>query len=162
MATPTFLKMYLRRCEKEELETLDLIVVGAEKLPTDLAKEFEAKFGVLPTEGYGTTELSPVAAVNIPDHRAQELVQQGTKLGTVGRPLPGVTAKIVNPDTREDLGIGTEGLLLIKGPNVMVGYLDQPDKTAEVIEDGWYNTGDIAVIDTEGFVSITGLSLIHI
>ncbi|MDA7503883.1 acyl-[ACP]--phospholipid O-acyltransferase [bacterium] len=156
MATPTFLKMYLRRCEKEELETLDLIVVGAEKLPTDLAKEFEAKFGVLPTEGYGTTELSPVAAVNIPDHRAQELVQQGTKLGTVGRPLPGVTAKIVNPDTREDLGIGTEGLLLIKGPNVMVGYLDQPDKTAEVIEDGWYNTGDIAVIDTEGFVSITG------
>ncbi len=156
MATPTFLKMYLRRCEKEELQSLDLIVVGAEKLPIDLATQFEAKFGVLPTEGYGTTELSPVAAVNIPDHRSQDIYQQGTKLGTVGRPLPGVTAKVVNPDTREDLGIEKEGLLLIKGPNVMCGYLDDPEKTAEAIHDGWYNTGDFASIDNEGFVSITG------
>ena len=156
MATPTFLKMYMRRCEKEDFETLDLIVVGAEKLPLDLAKQFEEKFGVLPTEGYGTTELSPVAAVNIPDHRSQGLYQQGTKLGTVGRPLPGVTAKVVNPDTGEDLGIGTEGLLLIKGPNVMQGYLDEPGKTAEVITDGWYNTGDFAMLDSDGFVTITG------
>lgn len=156
MATPTFLKMYLRRCEKAELETLDLIVVGAEKLPLDLARQFHEKFGVLPTEGYGTTELSPVAAVNIPDHRSHGMFQQGTKLGTVGRPLPGVTAKVVNPDTREDLGIEQEGLLLIKGPNVMVGYLDEPEKTAESVCDGWYNTGDFAVIDNEGFVSITG------
>jgi len=156
MATPTFLKMYLRRCEKEELESLDLIVVGAEKMPMELAKTFEEKFGVLPTEGYGTTELSPVAAVNIPDHRCTAVYQQGTKLGTVGRPLPGVTAKVVNPDTDEDLGIGNEGLLKIKGPNVMTGYLDEPEKTAEVICDGWYNTGDYAKIDNEGFVTITG------
>ncbi|TWT57920.1 Bifunctional protein Aas [Thalassoglobus neptunius] len=156
MATPTFLQMYLRRCDKEQLESLDLIVVGAEKLPEQLAREFEAKFGVLPTEGYGTTELSPVAAVNIPDHRSTDIVQRGTKLGTVGRPLPGVTAKVVDPDTGEDRGIGAEGLLLIKGPNVMQGYLDEPERTAEVLKDGWYCTGDFASIDSEGFVSITG------
>ena len=156
MATPTFLQMYLRRCDKEQLESLDLIVVGAEKLPEQLARDFEAKFGVLPTEGYGTTELSPVAAVNIPDHRSTDIVQRGTKLGTVGRPLPGVTAKVVDPETGEDRGIGAEGLLLIKGPNVMQGYLDEPERTAEVLKDGWYCTGDFASIDTEGFVSITG------
>lgn len=156
MATPTFLKMYLRRCEKENFQSVDLIVVGAEKLPVDLARQFQEKFGILPTEGYGTTELSPVAAVNIPDHRSTNMYQQGTKLGTVGRPLPGVTAKVVNPETGEDLGIGPEGLLLIKGPNVMQGYLDEPEKTAQVVQDGWYNTGDIASIDADGFVTITG------
>lgn len=156
MTTPTFLRMYLRRCEKEQFASVDMIVVGAEKLPTDLAHQFQEKFGILPTEGYGTTELSPVAAVNIPDHRSRDVYQQGTKLGTVGRPIPGVAAKVVHPDTGEDLGIGPEGLLLINGPNVMQGYLDEPQKTAEVLKDGWYNTGDFARLDTEGFVTITG------
>ncbi|MCA8996083.1 MAG: MFS transporter [Planctomycetaceae bacterium] len=156
MSTPTFLKMYLRRCQKEHFETIDLIVTGAEKLPVDLAEQFKDKFGILPTEGYGTTELSPVAAVNIPDHRSQDVYQQGTKLGTVGRPLPGVTAKVVNPDTFEDLGLDHEGLLLIKGPNVMTGYLDEAEKTAEVVKDGWYITGDFAKVDSDGFVTITG------
>ena len=156
MATPTFLKMYLRRCEKSNFKTVDLLVVGAEKLPVELAKEFEEKFGILPTEGYGTTELSPVAAVNVPDHRSKDVFQQGTKLGTVGRPLPGVTAKVVDPDTGENRGIGVEGLLLIRGPNVMRGYLDEPEKTDAVLCDGWYNTGDFAVLDADGFVTITG------
>ncbi|WP_437225438.1 acyl-[ACP]--phospholipid O-acyltransferase [Planctomicrobium sp. SH661] len=156
MATPTFLKMYMKRCEPEQFKTVDLIVVGAEKLPVDLAKQFEEKFKVLPTEGYGTTELSPVAAVNIPDHRSRTVYQQGTKLGTVGRPLPGVTAKIVDPDTGADRGIGVEGLLLIKGPNVMRGYLDEPAKTSELIHDGWYNTGDFGMLDQDGFLTITG------
>jgi len=156
MATPTFLKMYMKRCAPEQFQTLDLIVVGAEKLPMELAKQFEEKFQILPTEGYGTTELSPVAAVNIPDHRSRSVYQQGTKLGTVGRPLPGVTAKIVDPETGEDRGIGVEGLLLIKGPNVMRGYLDEQEKTDELIHDGWYNTGDFAMLDTEGFLTITG------
>lgn len=156
MATPTFLKMYMKRCEAENFKTVDLIVVGAEKLPVELAKQFEEKFHILPTEGYGTTELSPVAAVNIPDHRSRTIYQQGTKLGTVGRPIPGVTAKIVDPDTGEDRGIGVEGLLLIKGPNVMRGYLDEPEKTEELIKDGWYNTGDFAILDSDGFLTITG------
>ncbi len=156
MATPTFLKTYLKRIDKEQFADLDLVVVGAEKMPLDLAEEFFNKFGVRPSEGYGTTELSPVAAVNIPDHRTADHHQKGTKLGTVGRPLPGVAAKVINPESGVDLGIGKEGLLLIKGPNVMQGYLGHPEKTAEMIQDGWYNTGDYGRIDEEGFVEITG------
>jgi acyl-[acyl-carrier-protein]-phospholipid O-acyltransferase/long-chain-fatty-acid--[acyl-carrier-protein] ligase len=146
----------MRRCEKEQFATLDLVVVGAEKMPLDLAEEFQQKFGFTPSEGYGTTELSPVAAVNIPDHRSLDVNQKGTKLGTVGRPIPGCAAKVVDPDTFRDLGNNHEGLLLIKGPNVMKGYLDEPEKTAEVVKDGWYVTGDFGLIDDEGFVAITG------
>ena len=155
MATPTFLRGYLKRCEKEQMKKLDLVVMGAEKMPLDLAQAFFDKFGVRPFEGYGTTELSPVAAVNIPDHRSATATQKGTKEGSVGRPLPGTNAKIVDPDTFEELGVDQPGLLLIKGPNVMHGYLNMQEKTAEVIRDGWYITGDIAKIDAEGFITIT-------
>ena len=155
-ATPTFLKTYLKRCEKEQFATLDLAIVGAEKLADSLAAEFLEKFGITPTEGYGCTELSPLAAANVPDHRAKDVVQIGTKLGTVGRAVPNVCAKIVDPDTFAELGNNKPGLLIIGGPNVMQGYLNQPEKTASVIHDGWYNTGDIAEIDDEGFIKITG------
>lgn len=155
-ATPTFLRSYLKRCTPEQFESVDLVVVGAEKMPTDLAEAFEKKFNVAPTEGYGTTELSPFTAVNVPDHRCQMVEQKGTKLGTVGRIMPGSIAKTVNPDTLEETADGAEGLLMIKGPNVMVGYLDEPDKTAEVVIDGWYDTGDLAIIDSDGFIEITG------
>src|SRR6185436_14089357 len=124
MSPPTFLRTYLKRCEKEQMRSLDLVVVGAEKMPLDLAQAFDDKFHVRPIEGYGTTELSPVAAVNIPDHRSASASQKGTKEGSVGRPLPGTSAKIVDPDTFTDLGIDQPGLLLIKGPNVMQGYLN--------------------------------------
>jgi acyl-[acyl-carrier-protein]-phospholipid O-acyltransferase/long-chain-fatty-acid--[acyl-carrier-protein] ligase len=156
ITTPTFLRSYLKRCTQEQFSKLDLVVVGAEKLPLELAKACQEKFGIEPTEGYGTTELSPVAIANVPDHRSQGGTLPGTKLGTVGRPLPGIVVKIVDPESGKDLGLNTEGLLMIKGPNVMVGYLDQPEKTAEVIRDGWYDTGDIGKIDDEGFVEITG------
>ncbi len=155
-ATPTFLRRYLKRCDKEQFATVDTVILGAEKMPLDLAKEFEDKFGVWPTEGYGTTELSPLAACNIPAHRSTGGIHDGTRNGTVGRPVPNVSAKVVDPESRADLGLNTEGLLLIKGPNVMQGYLNRPDKTAEVIRDGWYNTGDIAKIDDDGFIQITG------
>lgn len=155
--TPTFLKSYLKRCDKEQFATLDLAIVGAEKLPQQLAEEFHAKFGVIPTEGYGCTELSPLAAANVPDHRSQEITQIGTKLGTVGRAVPNVCAKIVDADTLAELGNNKPGLLLIGGPNVMQGYLNHPEKTASVIHnDYWYNTGDIAEIDDDGFIKITG------
>lgn len=157
-ATPTFLKTYLKRCTKEQMAHVDLAIVGAEKLPQALAEEFKAAFGIYPTEGYGTTELSPLAAANVPDHRsnAEGTGQTGSKPGTVGRPVPNVAAKVIDPDSGVDLGLNKPGLLLIKGPNVMLGYLNRPEKTAEVIRDGWYNTGDIAVIDNDGFISITG------
>ena len=154
--TPTFLRGYLKRCEKEQFHKLDLAVVGAEKLPLDLAEQFRNKFGILPSEGYGATETSGPAAVNIPDHRSDAVNQKGTKLGTVGRPLPGVVIRAVDPATREPLGVNQEGLLMIKGPNVMLGYWNRPDKTATVIKDGWYDTGDMGLVDDEGFVQITG------
>ena len=156
LATPTFLRMYLKRCTKEQFHKLDLVVVGAEKLPRELAEQFAQRFGIFPSEGYGTTELSPVASCNVPDHRGGAEQQIGTKPGTVGRPIPNVAARVVDPDTFEDRGLDTEGLLLIKGANVMQGYLNQPAKTAEVVRDGWYVTGDFAKIDADGFIEITG------
>ena len=157
-ATPTFLKTYLKRCTKEQMQHVDLAICGAEKLPEALAKEFQDAFGVWPTEGYGATELSPLASCTVPDERnnAAGTGQSGWKPGTVGRPIPNCAARVIDPDTRQDLGVNKPGLLQIKGPNVMVGYLNRPDKTAEAIQDGWYNTGDIAVIDDEGFITITG------
>jgi acyl-[acyl-carrier-protein]-phospholipid O-acyltransferase/long-chain-fatty-acid--[acyl-carrier-protein] ligase len=155
-ATPTFLKLYVRRCNKEDLATLDLAVVGAEKLGEDLAVAFADKFGATPVEGYGTTELSPWAAVNVPPHRTFETGVVGSKLGTVGRVLPEMEVKTVEPESRDELKTGEAGLLLVRGPNVMLGYLNQPEKTAEVIQDGWYDTGDFAKLDADGFITITG------
>jgi acyl-[acyl-carrier-protein]-phospholipid O-acyltransferase/long-chain-fatty-acid--[acyl-carrier-protein] ligase len=156
LTTPTFLRSYLRRCTPEEFSTLEVVVGGAEKLPSDLCEAFEKKYGVRPVEGYGTTELSPLVSVNIPKNRAGNTDMVVAKEGTVGRPIPGVAAKTVNPETGEDLGIDQPGLLWIKGPNVMQGYMNQPELTAKVLRDGWYNTGDIAVIDADGFIRITG------
>ncbi len=156
LATPTFLRSYLKRCTTEHFHKLNLVIVGAEKMPLDLAKAFEEKFGIAPTEGYGTTELSPVAAFNLPASRAGHNHQSGEKPGTVGRVMPGAAAKVIHPDTGEDLGINAEGLLMISGPNVMKGYLNRDTQTAEVIRDGWYNTGDFARIDEQGFIEITG------
>ncbi|HVJ86700.1 MAG TPA: acyl-[ACP]--phospholipid O-acyltransferase [Caulifigura sp.] len=156
LAAPTFLRNYAKRCTKEQFSALHLVVTGAEKLPMDLAEEFKEKFGFYPSEGYGTTEMSPVAAVNIPDHLSRGTEYKTNKLGTVGRAIPGCAVKVVNPDTWQDLGINTEGLLLVKGPNIMKGYLGDPQKSAEVIRDGWYASGDFAKIDEEGFVHITG------
>ena len=154
LSTPTFLRSYLRRCDPEDLASLDAVVAGAEKLPKELSDAFEKKFGVRPVEGYGATETAPLVSVNIPPSRSANGLD--AKEGTVGRPVPGCTAKSIHPDTKEDLGVNEPGMLLIKGPNVMKGYLNQPEKTAEVIHDGWYVTGDIAAIDEDGFIRITG------
>jgi acyl-[acyl-carrier-protein]-phospholipid O-acyltransferase / long-chain-fatty-acid--[acyl-carrier-protein] ligase len=155
-ATPTFIKRYLKRCEKEQFRTVNLVITGAEKLPQDLAHDFEAKFGVFPTEGYGTTELSPLAACNVPKSRSASGSDDAERKGTIGRAIPNVCAKIVDPETGADLGANRDGLLWIKGPNVMAGYLNKPEKTAEVVHDGWYNTGDVGKIDDDGFIHITG------
>jgi acyl-[acyl-carrier-protein]-phospholipid O-acyltransferase / long-chain-fatty-acid--[acyl-carrier-protein] ligase len=155
IATPTFLRNYLRRIEPEEFDRLEVVVAGAEKLPIPLCDAFEEKFGIRPVEGYGTTELSPLVSVNIPPSRSQS-GEIDAKEGTVGRPVGGVAVKTVDPDTFEDLPVDKPGMLLVKGPNVMRGYLHDPEKTAEVIRDGWYVTGDIAKIDKHGFIEITG------
>lgn len=156
MVTPTFLRNYMRRCQREDLETLEVIFASAEKLPKELSDAFEAKFGVRPQEAYGATELSPLVAVNIPPARASDPTQKTAKEGSVGKPIPGVMAKVVDPDTGRTLPVDTPGMLLIKGPNVMQGYLHRPDLTEKVICDDWYVTGDIAKLDSDGFIFITG------
>ena len=154
--TPTFLRSYLRRCEAEDFAAMDVVLAGAERLPLELIEAFQKKFGTRPVEGYGATELSPVVSLNVPPSRALSSEHEGVKEGTVGRPLPGVSAKVVDLDTDEDLGTGKSGMLLVKGPGVMKGYMNQPQLTAEVVRDGWYVTGDVAQIDADGFIRITG------
>lgn len=156
LSTPTFLRSYLRRCEREQLQSLEVVVCGAEKLPKDLSDAFESKFGVRPMEGYGTTELSPLVSVNVPLSRASTTAGPVQREGSVGRPVPGVNAKIVDLDSGAELPPNQPGMLLISGPNVMQGYLNRPDLTAEVMRDGWYVTGDVAFLDEDGFIHITG------
>lgn len=157
VATPTFLRSYMRRCTPEQFKSVDMVIAGAERLPPELCEEFEKKFGVRPVEGYGTTELSPVAAVNIPYSRQSgKKFQIDAKEGTVGRPMPNTAAKVTDLDTDEPLGPNESGMLWITGPGVMKGYLNNHEATAEVIQDGWYKTGDVAIIDDDGFVKITG------
>ena len=157
MGTPTFMSAYVKKCSKEQFASVRLAVVGAEKLKEPLAKAFQEKFGVMPFEGYGATELSPIVTVGFPDYMTDESLehQVGNKFGKVGHPIPGVAAKVVDPDTFAMKGPNEDGLLLVKGANVMRGYLNNPGKTAEVIRDGWYITGDIATIDEDGFIKIT-------
>jgi acyl-[acyl-carrier-protein]-phospholipid O-acyltransferase/long-chain-fatty-acid--[acyl-carrier-protein] ligase len=153
--TPTFLRNYLKHSQKEDFEALHTVICGAEKLPTDLIDAWDTKFGVRPAEGYGTTELSPVVSTNVPKGRREDY-QEYLREGTIGRPLYNLQARIVQSETGKVLPLDTPGMLHIKGSNVMKGYYKDPEKTAEVLKDGWYTTGDIATIDKDGFIKIVG------
>jgi acyl-[acyl-carrier-protein]-phospholipid O-acyltransferase / long-chain-fatty-acid--[acyl-carrier-protein] ligase len=155
LSTPTFLNSYARRCPPEAFGSLRIVMAGAEKLPERIAQSFEDHFGIRPLEGYGCTECSPVVAVNTYDFRAAYFRQIGAKRGTIGHPLPGIGVRIIDPESGETLPVDKPGLLLVRGPNIMVGYLNRPDKTAVALKDGWYNTGDIATLDEDGFLRIT-------
>jgi len=155
IATPTFMWDYVRRCQPEDFKSVRLAIVGAEKMKPQLADLFKEKFGAGLYEGYGCTELSPVVSVGTPGYFDPHQKQPGHKPGSVGHPIPGIVARIVNPNSFEELGANQEGMLLIKGPSVMMGYLGDPEKTREVIRDGWYVTGDIAKLDEDGFITIT-------
>jgi len=155
LATPTFLQFYLRGCAPEDFGSLKLVVTGAEKLPDRLVTAFDEHFGIRPSEGYGCTECGPAVAVNTLDFRAAGFRQVGGKRGKIGHPLPAISVRIVDAVTREAVPLGQPGLLLVRGPNIMQGYLGRPEKTAEVLRDGWYNTGDIAKLDEDGFLEIT-------
>ena len=155
LATPTFLNAYTRRCEPEQFGSLRFVMAGAEKLPERISQAFEDRFGIRPLEGYGCTECSPAVTVNTIDFRAASFRQVGAKRGSIGHPLPGMSVKIIDPETLQPLGVNQPGLLLVRGPNVMQGYLNLPEKTAAVLRDGWYNTGDIAMLDEDGFLRVT-------
>src|SRR5205823_2580516 len=155
LATPTFLQLYLRGCSPEDFGSLRVVMTGAEKLPERLAAAFEEQFGIRPFEGYGCTECGPAVAVNTHDFRSAGFRQVGAKRGKIGHPLPGMSVRVVDPQSFEPLPVGQPGLLLVRGPNIMQGYLGRSDKTSEVLRDGWYVTGDIATLDEDGFLTIT-------
>jgi acyl-[acyl-carrier-protein]-phospholipid O-acyltransferase/long-chain-fatty-acid--[acyl-carrier-protein] ligase len=156
LSTATFLRFCLKKCDPDDFRSLRLLICGAEKLPPALAEDFRARFGILPLEGYGCTELAPAAATNLPDVEMDGLTQVYNRSGTVGQPLPGVAARLVHPDTYEPVPAGAEGLLLVSGANVMLGYLGRPELTALAVRAGWYVTGDMARIDADGFITLTG------
>ncbi len=155
ISTPTFYGVYLRKCSVQEFSSLRYAMTGAEKLREQFARAFKEKYGIDLLEGYGCTEMSPVISVNIPNVLVGQELQIGSKFGMGGHPIPGVAVKVVDPETGNPLPYNQEGLLLVKGHNRMIGYLGQPEKTKEAIKDGWYITGDIGSIDSDGFIRIT-------
>lgn len=155
LATPTFLLAYLRRAKKEDFASLRLVITGAEKLKSKVADAFQEKFDIRPLEGYGATELSPVIILSLPDVEIDGVRQHGAKEGSVGHPIPGVAIRVQDPETNALLKPGEPGVILVRGPNVMLGYIGRAEKTTEVVRDGWYVTGDIGVMDDDGFIRIT-------
>jgi acyl-[acyl-carrier-protein]-phospholipid O-acyltransferase/long-chain-fatty-acid--[acyl-carrier-protein] ligase len=153
---PTFINSYIKRVEPADFADLRLVITGAEELRKNIADAFEQKFAIRPREGYGATEMSPAVSFNLKDLHIDGLTQIGTKDGTVGHPIPGIAVKIIDPDTGETLTGQREGLLMVKGQTVMLGYLNDKEKTNDAVKDGWYSTGDIASIDNDGFIKITG------
>jgi acyl-[acyl-carrier-protein]-phospholipid O-acyltransferase/long-chain-fatty-acid--[acyl-carrier-protein] ligase len=145
ISTPTFSAAYVRKIRPEQFATLRYAIVGAERLRDDVAAAFKARFGLPLLEGYGCTEMAPIVAVNnVAGHE-----------GSVGRPLPGIDAKVVDRDTGAGPLVDREGLLLVRGGNRMIGYLGEPALTRDALRDDWYVTGDIATIDEHGFIRIT-------
>ncbi len=155
LATPTLLSLYTRGCKPTHFGSLRVVVAGAEKMTDAVGQAFEDRFGIRPLEGYGATECAPVIAVGTPDFRARGFYQPGSRRGTVGTPVPGVSVEIVDPDTYAPLPLNTPGMIIVRGPNVMAGYLDRPDLTAAAMHEGWYVTGDIGTLDDDGFLRIT-------
>ena len=158
VGTPTFLRMYTisKKVSAESMQSLRLVVAGAEKLRTEVREGFQNKFNMPVYEGYGTTETSPGASVNLPDIESPFKLRN--RPGTVGKAFSGTEFRIVDPDSLDPMPTGKDGLILIGGPQIMKGYLKMPEKTAEVIEliDGyrWYRTGDKGHLDEDGFLTI--------
>jgi acyl-[acyl-carrier-protein]-phospholipid O-acyltransferase/long-chain-fatty-acid--[acyl-carrier-protein] ligase len=161
-STSTFLRLYTRnkRILPLMLESLRVVVAGAERLSPDVREAFGAKFQKTLYEGYGATETTPVASVNLPDQldTVYWKLQIGNRPGSVGMPLPGSSFRIVDPLTLQSLPVGVDGLILIGGVQVMKGYLHAPEKTAEAIVERagqrWYKTGDKGHLDRDGFLTI--------
>lgn len=154
-ATPTFLQNYLRKAKAGDLRSLRLVITGAEKLRPELAARFHEMTGLEIIEGYGCTELSPIVTINL-CNSIFRLGRHADHPGSIGTPLPGIHARVVDPDTGVELGPDRPGRLQVKSGIVMKGYLNDPELTARVIRDGYYDTGDIARIDESGYVYITG------
>lgn len=159
LATPTFLRGYLRKASPEQLASVQLVVTGAEKLPRDVANAFREKFGKEVLEGYGLTETAPVISVNLPEppkSKPEDEVQPSSRPGSVGKMAPGIAGQIRDPESGRLLPCHETGMLWVKGANIFEGYLNDPERTAQVLQDGWFNTGDLGRFDEDGFLYIEG------
>jgi acyl-[acyl-carrier-protein]-phospholipid O-acyltransferase/long-chain-fatty-acid--[acyl-carrier-protein] ligase len=158
LSTPTFMRGFMKRVDPTQLASLKLVVTGAEKLPQSLSAAFSEKFGIFPQEGYGLTETSPATNVNLPNPTPHESVATlpSSRSGSVGQLLPGIAIRITDPTTDEELTIDRQGMIWLKGANIFQGYLGKPEKTAEILVDGWFQTGDVGRIDDDGFLHIEG------
>jgi long-chain acyl-CoA synthetase len=146
-AVPTILNRLLLETDQKGIKrsSLRFCVSGGASLPVEVLHKFEERFKTKIYEGYGLSECSPVCIEN--PFRGK------TKPGSIGVPLPGFKARIVN-DSGRDVDTGQVGELVVKGPGVMKGYLNQPEETAKTILDGWLHTGDLAQKDKEGYIYI--------
>ena len=158
LSTPTFMRGFMKRVDPTQLASLKLVVTGAEKLPQSLSAAFSEKFGIFPQEGYGLTETSPATNVNLPNPTPHEsaVTLPSSRSGSVGQLLPGIAIRITDPTTDEELTIDRQGMVWLKGANIFQGYLGKPEKTAEILVDGWFQTGDVGRIDNDGFLHIEG------
>lgn len=159
LATPTFLRGYMKRIDPALLEPLRLIVTGAEKLPQNLADSFQEKFNIRPLEGYGLTETSPATNVNLPDPSEVPNSHSipASRGGSVGHLLPGIAIRLTDPATGAPVPLNKPGIINLKGPNIFPGYLRDEKRTKEVLsEDGWLKTGDVGLLDDDGFLHIHG------
>lgn len=148
---PTMFHYFLQATRDEaglKFPNLRLCVSAGAIMPATLNREFEERFGIPLLDGYGITETSTMVTMNWP--------AGGRVLGSCGIPVPGLAVRIVDPSKRRDLPAGQEGELIVRGPNVMPGYHNKPEETANALRDGWYCTGDLAKYDANGFLTITG------
>jgi len=160
--TSSFYRLYNRNTKVHPLmlDSLRLVIAGAEKLQDEVRRDFKLKFNKDILEGYGATETAPVASVNMPDQISPDnwKVQVGHKVGSVGLPLPGTSFRIVDPDTLAQLATGEAGMILISGAQVMQGYYKNESKTRSALQDidgkTWYVTGDKGYLDQDGFLFI--------
>ncbi|MFT5403369.1 MAG: acyl-[acyl-carrier-protein]-phospholipid O-acyltransferase, partial [Verrucomicrobiales bacterium] len=160
LGTPTFLRGYLRKATAEQFAHVKLVVAGAEKLPAAVSEAFKEKLGPEVLEGYGLTETSPVTNVNLPDPVPDSdpavPVIPCLRRGSVGQLLPGVAVRITHPDTELPVPVHDTGMIWLSGANIFRGYLNAPEKTADVIQGQWFKTGDIGRLDEDGFLYIEG------
>lgn len=159
IGAPSFLRPILKKAQSSELRPLKLVIAGAEKLPAELYRGFLKSFHLEILEGYGLTETAPATNVNQPDPPITTETagpQAGKKAGTVGRLFPGLTARIVDPESGSDLPLTQTGLICLRGANVFSGYLGDEERTRAAIRDGWFVTGDIGYFDDDGFLTIAG------
>jgi acyl-[acyl-carrier-protein]-phospholipid O-acyltransferase/long-chain-fatty-acid--[acyl-carrier-protein] ligase len=159
VATPSLYRAWLEGCAPKTFASVRLFVCGGERLARALADRWQERFGGELCEGYGCTELSAVVSVNLPGIESNDARQNASKPGTAGRAIPGVAVRVVDPETFAPLPPEREGLLLARGPGRMIGYAGDPDRTARAFRDGWFVTGDRAMLDKDAFLVIRGSPL---